>query len=1759
MNCKKILSSVLTALMITSSISPLPVSYAAKETGSKPEPYAVGDDGTDTSEKLKINFHDYAGDDSYTSPFDIIKNKPINAGRPYTFQFSGDDFRVYPGKGVDIDGYGGSRWWNNYAENHALNAPRKYQKGIYDNVLHNGYPALSRDTGNYGYSLDYLFDPNSSAAGVTKHYTGVNKLFKQDNFTKKYTLDSSEDFMLLQPDGTIKHNTTVGPSYDMFVPLDQIAGYDGNLRNMWFGMDITGKFQIPDGGLINGRDMIFEFSGDDDMLVYIDDVLVLDLGGIHTRVPGKINFTTGQVEEGWVTNFDQKEERGTLYHTIADSFAAAGKTWDGSAGSTHTIKIFYLERGYGDSNCKISMNLPFKNLPPEPIGNYKVSYNANGGSGSMTSDIVRYNTNYTAKQNGFSNAGYEFAGWNTDPNGYGESWTPGVPKLFTHKNNITLYAQWKKSDTGSYTVRYNRNGGFGSMSDSIFKINEYGYLRKNQFTRSGYKFLGWSTNQYDARPTYYDESQIYNLTTIKGGTVDLYAIWESTGPSSFTVTYKPNGAYGSDQIQSISAGSGWYTKGEIFSRSGYVLESWNTDPYGNGLRYSLETYQNPLTKDLTLYAQWTQIDTGSYTVRYNRNGGSGSMSDSIFKINEYGYLRKNQFTRKGYKFLGWSTNQYDARPTYYDESQIYNLTTIKGGIVDLYAIWEQETTSGGQYTVVYLGNGADGGSTESSIHTIGVSRYLSTNGYYKNGHVFAGWSYSSNGNVAYRDGAYVGDLSTTPGDKVYLYAQWTKVDNGSYTVRYNSNGGSGYMANSTHKIDEYSYLSQNEFTRSGYKFLGWSTNKSDVRPTYYDQSRIYNLTTINGGIVDLYAIWEYNGPSSYTVTYKANGGNGSDQVQTVPVGQSWYTKDTIFSRNGYALESWNTNQYGTGDRYGLDIYQDPLTSNLTLYAQWTKVDNGSYTVRYNSNGGSGYMANSTHKIDEYSYLSQNEFTRSGYKFLGWSTNKSDVRPTYYDQSRIYNLTTINGGIVDLYAIWEYNGPSSYTVTYKANGGSGNDQTQEVAVGQSWYSKGTIFSRNSYVLESWNTDKNGYGTRYELDDYQNPLTDNLTLYAQWKYKPAGQYTVVYLGNGATSGSTESSVHTIGSWKYLSYNGYERKNYAFKGWSKQSTGQVDYIDHEYVGDLSTTPNDVVYLYAVWEYNGPSSYTVTYKANGGTGSDQTQEVPIKKNWYTKGNIFTKEGYELESWNTSVSGDGTRYELNQMQSPIEQNLTLYAQYKPYRYTVNYHGNGATSGSTVSSIHEFDKPKNLTPNGFHRDGYIFEGWTTIPSKGSPYQENNLGTYALKNFYQDREEVVNLTNINNDVIDMYAVWKVVEHTVTYKPNGGNGVEQVQKVRQNNGWYVKDAIFSKKWHTLESWNTEPNGTGKRYELNSYQTFLNKDLVLYAQWKITTPPTITIGDSSKTFYEGTTVTREDLLKNISASDVIEGDITGKLKIIKIEYAAGRNGTEASYIQEWENGMLPTDRLDTWFMELPKDLSPVKHIVTFQVTADSGLSATAIQEVYVKYNEFPTIVAEDRYFTLEEAQSGKITDKVLREDAIRNGTVSAQDTEEGNFSNQDKITLLDFDPEEFEAFTDSGYRRITYHVQDTYGPNGKGKETVKQIIVYVVKDGEIPSVETEKRVRFISQKYYDKNKDLDPERLTPDEIEHYNANGGLNVNSKWYRDDEYRTLIENTFMKTSGKTYRFTLEQVNRIREYVEVHGIGNAKEANALEEFAKEFMK
>jgi len=141
-------------------------------------------------------------------------------------------------------------------------------------------------------------------------------------------------------------------------PLQSTVGPGG--LNHYFGLSMTSYFMQPANGQSNGKDMVFEFSGDDDVWVFIDGKLVGDVGGIHERVGLSINFATGAIRiyntstAGGDGNKDKTYKETSLQEVFGGENLESGTF---KAGSYHTLKFYYLERGSGPSNLSLKYNL----------------------------------------------------------------------------------------------------------------------------------------------------------------------------------------------------------------------------------------------------------------------------------------------------------------------------------------------------------------------------------------------------------------------------------------------------------------------------------------------------------------------------------------------------------------------------------------------------------------------------------------------------------------------------------------------------------------------------------------------------------------------------------------------------------------------------------------------------------------------------------------------------------------------------------------------------------------------------------------------------------------------------------------------------------------------------------------------------------------------------------------------------------------------------------------------------------------------------------------------------------------------------------------------------------------------------------------------------------------------------------------------------------------------------------------------------------
>lgn len=372
-----------------------------------------------TEENITLHLFDYDTGNTETSTYGSPGyNNGINNGKKLKF-LSGASVTQYPQLPLINQWTGDST----------------VRSGIVKDELQNGFPVLDQ----YNESLDYLFSTNPNAN--KKVYDQANHLFTKD--ADGYLIFDS-DSNYAQFDTTTQNFTVYSNQYSdqiiggnkglkVFYPFnnfDEIVstyisgggqsfgtngnggwGLSANNANHYFGMTMSATFYQPENGRINGNDMVFEFSGDDDVWVFIDNQLVLDLGGIHDRASGSINFATGNVSINGNVQFNMYRENNSVFDGEFDDY------------STHTINFFYLERGNNASNCKLKFN-----LPTIPEGSVMVTKQVTGEDNTAVDYAQDVDFQFVISKNNeaFANAPYEIRNANnqvigtgtTDENGY---------------------------------------------------------------------------------------------------------------------------------------------------------------------------------------------------------------------------------------------------------------------------------------------------------------------------------------------------------------------------------------------------------------------------------------------------------------------------------------------------------------------------------------------------------------------------------------------------------------------------------------------------------------------------------------------------------------------------------------------------------------------------------------------------------------------------------------------------------------------------------------------------------------------------------------------------------------------------------------------------------------------------------------------------------------------------------------------------------------------------------------------------------------------------------------------------------------------------------------------------------------------------------------------------------------------------------------------------------------------------------------------
>lgn len=631
-----------------------------------------------------------------------------------------------------------------------------------------------------------------------------------------------------------------------------------------------------------------------------------------------------------------------------------------------------------------------------------------------------------------------------------------------------------------YTISYDANGGSGAPSAQTKTQNVNLTLSSTKPTRAGYTFKGWSTSSTATSATYNASS-----TYTANASVTLYAVWQA---NTYYVTYDANGGTGAPAQQAFTFGVGGTFSSTKPTRTGYTFSHWLSDPNG-------WTFQpgGAIPKDwgsFKLIAQWTP---NTIKISLDPNGGSGGTSVFYYKygINKF-YSDANcskqitsitRPTRTGYTFVhyygdGSCGGTNGERYVAYDSTEFASdLCTDIYKDATLYGAWTINN-----YTLTINPNGGSyNGSTSTTTQTITYANGVSLNTPIKKGHLFVGWK-NTGTSVSSLVDAGNGNCNAQSG-----YTE-TKSSDGTYT-NYKVTLSTAPTSNTWYwiRFPYYTVAANDTVIISGYIRVN-STAGNNIMIYHSAQANDYNNAKQNFGSWN--KDWTY-----FEVTRTFTAASTTALVEFYTSNLSGLTGTIDFDLKGITVTK-------NGSLVNQTTFTMPA-GNVTMTAQWEPLV---YTISYNANGGSGTMSSHTVSYGSTVKIKDNTFTKTNYKFIGWTT-KSDGTDDGYGWSYASGAgwsgtwSYVDGqyGITKrqlvLYARWELD---ICYITYNGNGNivSNVPSQQSATSGTTVQLSSTSPTRTRYKFLGWSTNSSATSASYQPGANYN-VTGSITLYAVWQ--------------------------------------------------------------------------------------------------------------------------------------------------------------------------------------------------------------------------------------------------------------------------------------------------------------------------------------------------------------------------------------------------------------------------------------------------------------------------------------------------------------------------------------------------------------------------------------------------------------------------------------------------------------------------------------
>ena len=938
---------------------------------------------------------------------------------------------------------------------------------------------------------------------------------------------------------------------------------------------------------------------------------------------------------------------------------------------------------------------------------FRINYDENTVAGEQT---ITYDTAVSLNLNPIERIGYVFLGWSETPEG-SVKYTDGykVINLASKENEVvTLYAVWQAGSGIKYISQHWQQ----NVEDDEYTLYEtevHNGITDALTNVIAHIYAGFTSKNFEQTNISGDGKTIVNVYYNR----NYYDIkWMGYNGEVVDTT---NQKYGSKVLETD----------EIPELTGYEFDGWNI-------------VQTIVPIDgMSVSATWTPI---TYFIEFDANGGIGEMEAQIFTYDLDAALNANAFSYDGYVFVGWAETE-DGEVKYSDCGIIHNLADTQDNKVTLYAVWQAGTST--KYVSKHWQQNAD----DDGYTLVATDKHTGITDTDTNvvAHKYSGFTAQGFDQIV-----IAGDESTVIDvyyDRNYYDIKWLDYE-GKTIATTNQRYGAA--------IEETDEMPK----RIGYTFESWDITQG----------------TVPVGGTSILANWT---PNTYKIAFDENGGSGTMNAQVLTYDVDAQINANEFTWKGYDFAGWRLEQSET-------VFADGATVNnlaseqdavVTLYAIWEPSNATEYTVyhyQYDVSGDKYELADT----QVLTGVTDSMTVAQAYNYPGFTADS-------FDQEKISNL-----GDTEIKIYYRRN---SYTVQF--------DTTEEksVVIYGGTYGELPELESTGYTFKGWYTIENGAGSKIEKDTVVE-ITENQTLYP---YFTVNYYDVTFDADGGTAVKGQSIAYN-----FLATKPAEpiKEGYTFLCW--EADGE------EYHFETPVTDN--ILLRAVWEAN---TYKLTFNWQGGVANFSVKDIVYNQpygafpvglykrgynfvGWYTEPNeggvevteetianhasdrtiyarwellIFNirytvpssitwdaQTSYTVETdtfilpqptWKGHIFVGWTGTDLSEPQKivTIEKGSVgpkyYTAKWTPIEYTVNFYSNNNVS-NVVSQTFTYDEKEALDANPFAYTGYTYTGWNTDP--------NGNGTA-----YSDGAEVLNLTDTDGGVINLYAQWNLNSYEVKF--------------------------------------------------------------------------------------------------------------------------------------------------------------------------------------------------------------------------------------------------------------------------------------------------------------------------------------------------------------------------------------------------------------